>query len=98
MGAQVTGCQAAGVVQEWGIYTPQNSNLNRDNYDYNHAFYWEKSWNALICWRFVCFVFFDGVLFLFAKDGKLYNALQFKKFYDKESVTMVKSQKTLIFL
>jgi hypothetical protein len=37
-------------------------------------------------------------VFLFAKDGKLYNALQFKKFYDKESVTMVKSQKTLIFL
>ena len=79
-------------------YIQQNSNLNRENYDYNHAFYWEKSWNALICWRFVCFVFFDGVLFLFAKDGKLYNALQFKKFYDKESVTMVKSQKTVIFL
>ena len=86
----------------WGCprmgYIQQNSNLNRENYDYNHAIFWETSWNALICWRFVCFVFFDGVLFLFAKDGKLYNALQFKKFYDKESVTMVKSQKTVIFL
>lgn len=78
-------------------YIPQNSNLNRENYDNNHAIFWETSWNALICWRFVCF-FFYGVLFLFAKDGKLYNALQFKKFYDKESVTMVKSQKTVIFL
>ena len=30
----------------------------------------------------------DGVIFLFAKDGQLYNALQFKKFYDKEPVTI----------
>ena len=40
----------------WGCprmgYIPQNSNLNRENYDYNHAIFWETSWNALICWRF----------------------------------------------